>query len=141
MLGILGLILLLVGIAMLVLGGRGDRGEGDGGTRRGGILAMVRSDHPGPINIGNPHEIAMVDLANWIVKLAESDSPIVHIARPIDDPTVRRPDTTLAQQVLGWSPQVPIEQGLQRTIAWFRANAGTAPPLSAEATQHILTGH
>ncbi|MBO1766578.1 UDP-glucuronic acid decarboxylase family protein [Allobranchiibius sp. GilTou38] len=105
-----------------------------------GILAMARSDHSGPINIGNPHEISMVDLANWVVKLAESDSPVVHIARPVDDPTVRRPDTSLAQEILHWSPKVPIEDALQLTIAWFRAHATTTPPLSAEATQEILAG-
>jgi dTDP-glucose 4,6-dehydratase len=84
------------------------------------VLAMTESDHPGPINIGNPHEISMIDLARWVVDLVGSDSPIVHVERPVDDPTVRRPDTTLAGQVLGWSPQVSIEDGLKRTIEWLR---------------------
>ncbi len=85
-----------------------------------GVLAMAESDHPGPINIGNPHEISMLDLARWVIDLVGSDSPIVHIDRPVDDPTVRRPDTTLAGGVLGWAPQVAIEEGLKRTIEWFR---------------------
>ncbi|TWP37139.1 UDP-glucuronic acid decarboxylase family protein [Leekyejoonella antrihumi] len=104
-----------------------------------GILKMAESGHSGPINIGNPHEISMLDLANWIVKLAESESPVVHIERPVDDPTVRRPDTTLARSVLDWSPQVEIEDALLRTIGWFREHAG-APPLSAHDTEQILTG-
>lgn len=85
-----------------------------------GILALLRSDHPGPMNIGNPHEISMLDLATWIIDLAGSDSEVTFIDRPVDDPTVRRPDTGLARSVLGWEPQVPIEEGLRRTIDWFR---------------------
>ena len=105
-----------------------------------GILAMAASEHPGPINIGNPHEISMLDLAHWVVKLAGSGSPVVHIARPVDDPTVRRPDTTLATAVLGWEPQVPIEDALERTITWFRDHAMQTPPLTAAATAQILAG-
>lgn len=103
-----------------------------------GILAMAASDHSGPINIGNPHEISMLDLANWIVRLVDSDSPVVHIDRPVDDPTVRRPDTTVAEQELGWRPVVPIEEALLRTITWFRGHDGEVPPLSPAATQEII---
>lgn len=103
-----------------------------------GILAMAASDHSGPINIGNPHEISMLDLAKWIVSLVGSDSPIVHIDRPVDDPTVRRPDTTLAQRELQWAPVVPIEQALQRTIAWFRGHDEDVPPLSPQDTEEII---
>lgn len=107
-----------------------------------GILAMADSDHSGPINIGNPHEISMLDLARWIVQLVGSSSPIVHIDRPVDDPSVRRPDTTLAQAHLGWTPVVPIEEALRRTISWFRGHDGDVPPLSPEATEEIIaTGH
>ncbi|WP_265446745.1 UDP-glucuronic acid decarboxylase family protein [Flexivirga meconopsidis] len=106
-----------------------------------GILAMAATDHPGPVNIGNPHEIAMIDLAGWIVKLADSGSPVTHIERPVDDPTVRRPDTTLARELLGWEPEVDIEDGLQRTIDWFRAHGVAEPVLSPEATTEILTRH
>lgn len=107
-----------------------------------GILAMARSGHSGPVNIGNPHEISMLDLARWIVRLVGSDSPIVHIDRPVDDPTVRQPDTTLAERELGWRPVVPIEEALLRTIAWFRGNDGEVPPLTPEATEEIIaTGH
>ena len=85
-----------------------------------GILALVGSDQPGPVNIGNPHELSMLDLARWVIELAGSSSTIVHIERPVDDPSVRRPDTTLAETALGWTPEVAIEDGLLRTIEWFR---------------------
>ncbi len=85
-----------------------------------GILALVGSGQPGPVNIGNPHELSMLDLAHWVIELAGSSSTIEHIERPVDDPSVRRPDTTLAETVLGWKPEVAIEDGLLRTIEWFR---------------------
>lgn len=87
-----------------------------------GILAMALSAHAGPINIGNPHEISMLDLATWIITLTDSTSTIEHIDRPVDDPTVRQPDTTRAQELLGWEPKVSVEEGLRRTIAWFRSH-------------------
>lgn len=105
-----------------------------------GVLRMLASSSAGPINIGNPFEISMRDLAQWIVRLTESDSPITYIERPVDDPTVRQPDTTLAQQVLGWSPSVAIEDGLKWTVGWFRDEVAGGPPLSAEATERILHG-
>ena len=85
-----------------------------------GVLALADCEEPGPINLGNPHELSMLDLARWVIELAGSSSTIVHVERPVDDPSVRRPDTTLARTRLGWAPQVPIEEGLLRTIAWFR---------------------
>jgi dTDP-glucose 4,6-dehydratase len=85
-----------------------------------GILRLMRSDSPGPVNIGNPHEISMLDLAKWIIDLVGSSSEITFIDRPVDDPTVRQPDITRARTELGWEPQVSIEDGLKRTISWFR---------------------
>lgn len=109
-----------------------------------GILAMADSQHAGPVNIGNPHELSMTELATWIIELTGSRSRIEHIARPVDDPTVRQPDTTLARELLGWEPQVEIEDALQRTIAWFRSEVAAhhidGEPLSATDTEHILTG-
>lgn len=103
------------------------------------ILAMLLETHdPGPVNIGNPHEISMRDLAQWIIELAGSSSTLEFIERPTDDPTVRRPDTTKAQRLLGWSPQVPVETGLQRTIEWFRTEAASAPVLTPGQTEEIL---
>lgn len=88
-----------------------------------GIYRLLRSDQPGPVNIGNPHEISVLDLATWIKELTGSSSPIHFIPRPEDDPKVRRPDITLARTTLGWEPQVPIEEGLNRTISWFASRA------------------
>lgn len=109
-----------------------------------GILALADSDHAGPVNIGNPHEISMLDLAEWIIRLAGSSSRVGYIPRPVDDPTVRQPDTTLAEQLLSWQPEVDIETALRRTIDWFRTETETAhfpqPPLDAQETAHILAG-
>ena len=88
-----------------------------------GILRLAQSDFPGPVNIGNPHEISMLDLATWIVELVGSTSTICHVDRPVDDPTVRRPDIAKARRDLGWEPQVTIEDGLRRTIEYFRAHS------------------
>jgi dTDP-glucose 4,6-dehydratase len=84
-----------------------------------GILAMAFSAEPGPVNIGNPDELSMLRLAEWIVELTGSPSEISFIDLPVDDPKVRRPDTTRAEQLLGWRPTVSSEEGLRRTVAWF----------------------
>ena len=87
-----------------------------------GILRLLRSDLAGPVNIGNPYELSMLELAERIKELTKSDSEIVFIERPTDDPTVRQPDITLAKRELGWEPQVPLDEGLGRTIEWFRGH-------------------
>ncbi|GAA3161886.1 UDP-glucuronic acid decarboxylase family protein [Nonomuraea roseoviolacea] len=84
-----------------------------------GILAMAESDFAGPVNIGNPDELTMLELATLVKKLTGSSSPVEFIERPADDPMVRRPDTTLAAERLGWRAAVPAEEGLRRTIDWF----------------------
>ncbi|SOC47661.1 dTDP-glucose 4,6-dehydratase [Blastococcus aggregatus] len=84
-----------------------------------GILALAFSDHAGPVNIGNPDELSMLRLAEWILELTGSDSPVEFIDLPVDDPKVRRPDTTRAEQLLDWRPTVPSEVGLRRTVDWF----------------------
>jgi len=87
-----------------------------------GIMRLLRSDLAGPVNIGNPYELSMLELAQRVKELAKSDSEIVFIERPTDDPTVRQPDITLAKRDLGWEPQVPLDAGLSRTIEWFRGH-------------------
>ncbi len=87
-----------------------------------GILKLLRSDLAGPVNIGNPHEVSVLFLAETIRDLTGSASEIVFIDRPTDDPTVRQPDISLARSELGWEPVVGFEEGLQRTLAWFRSH-------------------
>jgi dTDP-glucose 4,6-dehydratase len=84
-----------------------------------GILALAYSDQQGPVNIGNPDELSMLRLARWIVELTGSSSEISYVDLPVDDPKVRRPDTRRAEELLGWRPTVPSEEGLRRTVAWF----------------------
>ena len=85
------------------------------------ILARTRRKKAGPINIGNPHELTIEDIARAILRMTGSSSRIVYKELPADDPKVRRPDLTLARTILHWEPQVPLEDGLGRTIAYFRA--------------------
>jgi dTDP-glucose 4,6-dehydratase len=85
-----------------------------------GVWRFTNTDHAGPVNIGNPHEVSMLELAEVVKRLTGSDSEIVFIPRPEDDPTVRQPDITLARELLGWEPSVALEDGLARTIEWFR---------------------
>jgi dTDP-glucose 4,6-dehydratase len=91
-----------------------------------GVLAAAAHGMRGPVNIGSPTEISMLDLARLIVELAGSASVIRPVARPVDDPAVRCPDITLARDKLGWEPQVRAEEGLRRAIAWFREDATAA---------------
>ncbi|MGI8612893.1 MAG: NAD-dependent epimerase/dehydratase family protein [Nocardioidaceae bacterium] len=83
-----------------------------------GLLAMAAADHPGPVNIGNPHEVTMLELAELVRAATGSQSPLRHVELPEDDPRVRCPDITLAHQILGWAPRVAVGDGLARTIAW-----------------------
>ncbi|WP_448621619.1 UDP-glucuronic acid decarboxylase family protein [Geodermatophilus sp. URMC 65] len=92
-----------------------------------GLLRLLLSSAPGPVNIGNPHEVPVLHLAERIRELTGSRSPIVFVPRPEDDPTVRQPDITLARSVLGWAPEVALDEGLERTIAWFREHPELAP--------------
>jgi len=84
-----------------------------------GILALAASDHPGPVNIGSSHEMTMLELAERVRDAASSSSPIRFVDLPEDDPRVRRPDTTLAGELLGWQPRTPFDEGLRRTLEWF----------------------
>jgi dTDP-glucose 4,6-dehydratase len=87
-----------------------------------GILLLLRSDLVGPVNLGNPHELSMLDLAGRIRELAGSSSDITFIPRPEDDPAIRQPDIEVARTQLGWEPRVALEDGLARTLAWFRSH-------------------
>ncbi|WKE73215.1 NAD-dependent epimerase/dehydratase family protein [Streptomyces sp. WP-1] len=84
-----------------------------------GVLRVATSRSVRPVNIGGSDEITVADLARRIVALTGSRSSLAFVDRPVDDPGRRRPDTTLARELLGWSPQIPWEEGLKQTIAYF----------------------
>ncbi len=86
----------------------------------GFLRLMNQTEIVGPVNIGNPGEFTMLQLAELTLKLVGGKSKIVYQALPSDDPRQRRPDITLAQRVLKWAPTVPLEEGLKRTIAYFK---------------------
>jgi dTDP-glucose 4,6-dehydratase len=88
-----------------------------------GVLGLAGSDHPGPVNIGNPNELTVLQIAQDVVAATGSTSGIRHVDRPVDDPQVRRPDTSLAERLLGWRPRVSWQEGLAGTIAWFDLDA------------------
>jgi len=81
-----------------------------------GLILLARSDEHLPVNIGNPQELSLLDLAKTVVAVTGSKSEIVFEALPVDDPQVRQPDITRARQLLGWEPQVPLDEGLRRML-------------------------
>jgi dTDP-glucose 4,6-dehydratase len=85
-----------------------------------GILALLRSDYVGPVNIGNPVEYTILELAKTVLEVTGSSAEIVFEPLPVDDPTQRKPDITLARTVLGWEPTIGLREGLERTVAYFR---------------------
>ena len=89
-----------------------------------GIIRLMRSDINDPVNIGNPHELTIAQIARTIVRMTGSSSRIVYRDLPVDDPKVRQPDITRARTLLGWEPKVDLETGLERTIGYFRTKLG-----------------
>jgi len=85
-----------------------------------GFLALLGSDYVGPVNVGNPNEFTVGELAHLVLELTGSSSELINEPLPTDDPTKRRPDITLARTLLGWEPEVALPDGLARTIEWFR---------------------
>ena len=89
-----------------------------------GLCRLLFSEHPGPVNIGNPAEMTMLELAKVIVEMTGSKSEITFKPLPEDDPKIRQPDITLANELLDWSPRVTLEDGLTQTVAYFRQVLG-----------------
>lgn len=83
-------------------------------------IRLMNSSETGPINIGNPTEFRILDLAHQVIALTNSTSPIIHKALPSDDPKQRRPDISKAQSLLHWTPRIPLAHGLQSTINYFK---------------------
>ena len=84
-------------------------------------LMATRDDFIGPVNIGNPNEFTMIELAEMVIKLTKSKSKLVFEPLPADDPMQRRPDITLAKKELGWEPKIQLEEGLTKTIEYFKS--------------------
>jgi dTDP-glucose 4,6-dehydratase len=112
------------------LGGEDLTVYGDGGQTRSfcfvndlveGLVRLLRSDYTGPVNIGNPRELTVLEFARVIIQLTGSKSQITFQPLPVDDPKQRQPDITLARRVLNnWEPRVSLEDGLRQTIAYFQ---------------------
>jgi dTDP-glucose 4,6-dehydratase len=86
-----------------------------------GIRRLMQSRVTDPVNIGNPHEMTLLELAKKILRLSGSTSEIVFEPLPEDDPKVRQPDITRARTLLGWEPRIEVDEGLRRTLSWFRS--------------------
>ena len=91
-----------------------------------GILRLMESDVNDPVNIGNPHEMTIEEIARVIIRISGSSSKIVYRPLPEDDPKVRRPDITRARTLLGWEPRVPLEEGLLKTLDYFKTKVQTS---------------
>jgi dTDP-glucose 4,6-dehydratase len=93
-----------------------------------GIIKLMHSNTNDPVNIGNPHEMTIEEIAKTIVRMTGSSSKLVYRPLPTDDPKVRQPDITRARTLLGWEPKVTLEEGLTSTIAYFRQKLGVVAP-------------
>jgi dTDP-glucose 4,6-dehydratase len=89
-----------------------------------GLAGLLGSGHVGPVNVGNPDEFTIQELAELVIEVTGSSSEIVHEPLPQDDPAQRRPDITKATELFGWAPEVKLREGLERTAAWFREALG-----------------
>ncbi len=87
-----------------------------------GLYNLMESNETGPINLGNPAEFKIIELANKIIKITKSKSKIVYLNLPQDDPQQRKPDISLAMKILNWSPNVTLDEGLLKTIDYFKKN-------------------
>src|SRR6478609_4114344 len=86
-----------------------------------GILRLMASSTNEPVNIGNPHEVSITEIARTIIGLVGSKSSLVYRPLPVDDPKQRQPDITRARTLLGWEPKVDLEDGLTKTVGYFKA--------------------
>jgi dTDP-glucose 4,6-dehydratase len=99
-----------------------------------GIMGMIDCAESGPVNLGNPEEFTVADFARLVLRVTGSDSPVEHLPLPVDDPTRRCPAIARASEVLGWQPQIGVEDGVRRTVEWFRSRPEEVR--MASAAQH-----
>jgi dTDP-glucose 4,6-dehydratase len=92
-----------------------------------GVLRLMESDTNEPVNIGNPHEVTIEEIARTIIRLVGSRSSLVYRPLPLDDPKQRQPDITRARTLLGWEPTVGLEQGLLKTVDYFKMKLAQQP--------------
>jgi UDP-glucuronate decarboxylase len=94
-----------------------------------GLVRLMRSpdDFTGPVNLGNPGEFTILELARRVIAMTGSKSQIEFKPLPADDPTQRKPDIALAKRILDWTPRVALDDGLMQTVAYFRDSGGGAP--------------
>jgi dTDP-glucose 4,6-dehydratase len=85
-----------------------------------GLWRLLHSTYQDPVNVGNPHELTILEFAKAVQRLVGAEVPVVSKPLPEDDPKVRKPDISLARKLLGWEPRVAFDEGMRRTIAWFR---------------------
>lgn len=103
-----------------------------------GFVRLMRSPHHGPVNVGNPAEFTVRELADIVIDMTGSHSPIVHMPLPADDPRQRKPDISLARQTLDWEPRIDLHSGLARTIEFFETRiATTARPALQVAAPRV----
>ncbi|MEJ2292746.1 MAG: GDP-mannose 4,6-dehydratase, partial [Deinococcales bacterium] len=100
------------------------------------LVAAMESPHDlvGPVNLGNPAEFSIRELADLVSAATGSSVSVVNLPRPADDPRQRRPDISQARALLGWTPEIPLEQGLQRTVEYFRAVLETERSVAAPSS-------
>ena len=94
-----------------------------------GLVLLAESGEHEPVNIGNPYEMTLLEMAEQVVEATGSRSEIVFEALPVDDPKVRQPDITRARELLGWEPEVELREGLPKTVDYFRENLGIRTPV------------
>jgi len=91
-----------------------------------GAIRLMRSSESRPLNLGNPHEMSVLEIARLVLELSGSESELVHEDLPEDDPRRRCPDITRAREVLGWEPRTTLREGLEKTIGWFARRSGVS---------------
>ena len=97
-----------------------------------GIYRLLFSSETDPVNLGNPQEMAILEFADLVNEITVNSSGVVHQPLPDDDPRVRQPDISRAREVLGWEPEVALEDGLRETITWFQERLGERAPLGSK---------